>query len=146
VASALLAPATPVTIPWRLVYDHECSVCRVIAAAVVIADRRGLLVPLALGDGRTAQALATLPPASWGRSGHLIAPDGRVWSAGAAVPMLCRLLPGFGGLGRLCSAAPDMTERVYAWLVRHRSRIGRRLPRRLVARATVILAERCERI
>ncbi len=131
---------------WRLVYDHQCDVCRVIAAAVLVADRRERLVPLALGDSRTALALAALPPVMWDRSWHLVAPDGRVFSAGAAVPVLCRLLPGFGGLARLCGAAPDVTERVYAWLVRHRTGIGRILPKPLVVRASIVLAEHGERI
>jgi hypothetical protein len=117
----------------------------VIAAAVLVADRHGRLFPLGLGDPRTSQALAPLPPAVWNRSWHLVAPDDRVFSAGAAVPVLCALLPGFGGLGRLCGAAPDVTEWVYAWLVRHRGGIGHLVPGRLVARATAVLEQRGER-
>ncbi len=136
--------ATPAA--WTLVYDHGCGVCRVIAAGVLAADRRRRITPLALGDARSARVLVPIARARWDRSWHLVAPDGRVYSAGAAVPVLCGLLPGFGGLGRLCGAAPDVTERIYAWLARHRGGIGRHVPRRLVARSTIILAERGRRI
>ena len=139
------ADASPTSGTWTLVYDHGCGVCRVIAAGVLVADRNRRLVPLALGDARAAQALGSIDPARWDRSWHLVTPGGRVHSAGGAVPVLCGLLPGFGVLGGLCRAAPDVTERVYAWLVRHRAGIGRRIPRRLVARATIALAERSGR-
>lgn len=131
---------------WRLVYAHGCGVCRVIAAAVLRLDRHRRLVPVALEAGSAADLLARVPPARRERSWHLVAPDGTVQSAGAAIPPLCALLPGFGGLGRLCGAAPDLTERVYAWLVRHRAAIGRGIPDRVVASATVLLAARGERI
>lgn len=130
---------------WRLVYAHACGVCRVIAAGVLRADRRGRLVPIAL-EAAAADLLADVPPERRDRSWHLVAPDGRVWSAGAAIPPVCALLPGFGGLGRLCGAAPDLTERVYAWLLRHRSAIGYAIPDGVVARATRTLAARSKRI
>ena len=139
---------TPDRVParWRLVYAHGCRVCRVIAAGVLRVDVHHRLVPVALEAGTAADLLARVPPARRDRSWHLVAPDGTVWSAGAAIPPLCGLLPGFGGLGRLCGAAPDLTERVYAWLVRHRVAIGRGIPDRVVARATVLLAARGEEV
>ncbi len=125
-----------------MVYDHDCGLCRVVAALVLVADRRRRLVPLALQDPEAADLLAPVPPAVRPRSWHLVAPDRRVVSAGAAVPTLCRLLPGFGLLGVLCGAAPNVTERVYAGLAGHRRRIGRRIPGRVVGWATAVLLRR----
>src|SRR5271167_4465915 len=86
---------------WSLVYDHDCGLCRVAAALVVRADRNARLDPVALQDPRTRTLLASVPPPARLRSWHLVAPDGRVVSGGAAVPELSRLLPGFRGLGLL---------------------------------------------
>ncbi len=124
---------------WVIVYDHACGMCRVAAALVLCADRRGRLVPMALQDPRIPAVLAPVPPPAWSRSWHLVAPDGRVVSAAAAVPVLCRLLPGFGVLGVLSGAAPDVTEWVYAALAGNRRRLGRRIPGRIVGWATGVL-------
>jgi predicted DCC family thiol-disulfide oxidoreductase YuxK len=127
---------------WALVYDHDCGLCRVVAALVLVADRRARLMPVPLQDPRTRTLLAPLAPPVRPRSWHLVAPDGRVASGGAAVPELCRLLPGFGGLGRLSGAAPDMTERVYAGLAGNRHRLGPLIPGRVVGWATCVLGRR----
>src|SRR3974377_2184337 len=108
---------------WALVYDHECGVCRVVAALVLVADRRARLMPVALPDPRIPALLAPVPAPARLRSWHLVAPDGRVRSGGDAVPELCRLLPGFGGLGLLGGAAPDTTQRIYAGLPGTRGRL-----------------------
>lgn len=125
-----------------MVYDHGCGVCRVAAALVLSADRRGRLVPMALQDPRCPDLLAPLPRAAWERSWHLVDPGGHVVSAGAAVPALCRLLPGFVLLGLLSGAAPDMTERIYATLAGNRRRLGAVIPGRVVGWATGVLDRR----
>lgn len=130
---------------WALIYDHECGMCRVAAALVLCADRRRSVTPVALQDARITELLAHVPRGRWAQSWHLAAPDGRVYSGGAAIPELCRLLPGFGVPGLLCGAAPDVTERIYAGLAGNRRRIGARIPGRLVGWATGILDERSGR-
>jgi len=130
---------------WALVYDHDCGMCRVAAALVMLADRRRRLEPVALQDSRITGILAPVPRERWSRSWHLAAPDGRVYSGGAAIPVLCRLLPGFGLLGLLSGAAPDMAERVYAGLAGNRRRIGPRIPSRLIGWATRVLDGRSGR-
>jgi len=125
-----------------LLYDHACGVCRVAAALTLMADRRARLTAVALQDPRAATLLAAMPVGERSRSWHLVDPVGRVTSAGAAIPVLCRLLPGFRGLGVLCRAAPDSTERVYAWLAGRRDRIGNLIPRRVVGWATGVLDRR----
>jgi len=113
---------------WRLVYDDSCAVCQVATAAVVLVDRRAVVVPCGLGRPEANELVASVPSVARSRSMHLVAPDGRVFSAGAACVQLCRLLPGFGGLGRLGGAAPDVAERVYAWALGHRVGLSGWLP------------------
>jgi len=125
-----------------LVYDHECGLCRVVAALVLLADRHVRLEPVALQDPRIRTLLASVPPPAGPRSWHLVAPDGRVVSGGAAVPELCRLLPGFRGLDLLSRAAPDATERIYAGLAANRHRLGPLIPGRVVGWATGVLNRR----
>jgi predicted DCC family thiol-disulfide oxidoreductase YuxK len=127
---------------WALVYDHDCGLCRVVAALVLIADRRAHLEPVPLQDPRSGSLLAHVPPPLRVRSWHLVDPGGRVASGGAGVPALCGLLPGFGWLGLLSGAAPDVTERVYAGLAGNRRRLGRLIPGRVVGWATCVLDRR----
>lgn len=124
---------------WALVYDHDCGVCRVAAALVVIAGRSANLEPVPLQDPRSGVLLAPVPPPLRVRSWHLVDSRGRVASGGAGVPVLCGLLPGFGWLGPLSRAAPDVTERVYAGLAGNRHRLGRLIPDRVVGWATCVL-------
>ncbi len=60
-------------------------------------------------------------------SWHLVTPDGRMYSAGAAVSPLLRLLPGGRPLAAVADAFPKTTERAYRWVARHRERLGRSL-------------------
>jgi predicted DCC family thiol-disulfide oxidoreductase YuxK len=124
------------------VYDDACAVCQVATAAVVLADRHGTVTPCGLGAPEAAELLAAVPAAARARSVHLVNPDGRVVSAGAACADVARLLPGFGGLGRLGRAAPDMTERVYARAVGHRDRVARVVPERVSRGARRIIGRR----
>ena len=127
---------------WALVYDHDCRVCRVVAALVCVADRRSHLEPVPLQDPRSGPLLGPVPPPVRLRSWHLVGPGGRVASGGAGVQVLCGLLPGFGWLGLLSGAAPDVTERVYAGLAGNRRRLGRLIPGRVAGWATYVLDRR----
>lgn len=62
--------------------------------------------------------------ASW----HLVAPDGRRWSAGHAAPPLLRLLPGGRPAAAILAATPALTDRVYRLIASHRSTLGRLIP------------------
>jgi predicted DCC family thiol-disulfide oxidoreductase YuxK len=73
--------------------------------------------------------------ASW----HLVAPDGRTYSGGDAVPHLARLLRAGAPIAALASAFPRTTGRAYLWVAMHRERLGRVLGERACA---VDLAER----
>ena len=110
---------------WRLLYDADCGFCRWSLAKVLAGDRRHRLRPVALGTEEANALLAELTPAERAASWHLISPDGRRWSAGAAAPPLLRLLPGGRGPAALLAAAPRLTERAYRWVADHRSQLGR---------------------
>jgi predicted DCC family thiol-disulfide oxidoreductase YuxK len=109
---------------WQLVYDGACGFCRWITARILRIDRRGRLAPIALADPAIPRILAHLTPDERAASWHLVAPDGAVRSAGAAVPALLRLLPGGRLIAWLPAAAPRTTDRLYRWLARRRGTLG----------------------
>jgi predicted DCC family thiol-disulfide oxidoreductase YuxK len=109
---------------WRLVYDGACGFCRWITARILRIDRRHRLTAIALADPAIPTLLAHLTEDERAASWHLVAPDGRVWSAGAAVPVLLRLLPGGSLVAWLPAAAPRTTDRLYRWLARRRGTFG----------------------
>jgi predicted DCC family thiol-disulfide oxidoreductase YuxK len=83
-----------------------------------------------------------MTPAERAASWHLVAPDGRRWSAGYAAAPLLRLLPG----GRLpafaLGAAPELTDRAYRRVAEHRSWFSKLIPERAKARADRAISSR----
>ncbi len=75
-------------------------------------------------------------------SWHLVAPDGTRQSAGAAAPPLLRQLPGGGLPAQLLAAAPELTERAYRWVVKHRSKFGSLISERSKRRADELISSR----
>ncbi len=75
-------------------------------------------------------------------SWHLIGPDGTRRSAGAAAPPLLRQLQGGRFPAQLLAAAPDLTERAYQWVVRHRSNFGKLVPDASKRRADRLISSR----
>jgi predicted DCC family thiol-disulfide oxidoreductase YuxK len=120
---------------WIVLYDRDCGFCRWSLGQVLALDRDGRLAPLALGTPEADALLADLTPEQRGASWHLVAPDGRRWSAGTAVPQLLRLLRGGGVPAAALARAPQLTERAYRWVADHRSTFGRLIGERPKARA-----------
>ena len=58
--------------------------------------------------------------ASW----HLVSPDGRIHSGGAAIPELLRLLPGGTPFAALAGLAPGVTEGAYRLVSEHRDQLA----------------------
>jgi len=88
-------------------------------------DRDNRLRPVAL---QSPEAEALLPGmseeermASW----HLVTPDGRVHSGGAAFDPLTRVLGRARPLGAFARRFPRATEAGYRWVAGHRSFFGR---------------------
>jgi predicted DCC family thiol-disulfide oxidoreductase YuxK len=113
-----------------VVYDDDCGFCRWSAERLRTWDRRRVLRFVTLRSAEAERLLAPVPherrPLSW----HLVTHDGRVWSAGAAVPQVLGLLPGGGPLSAVTRAMPDLTEAAYRTIARRRSTFGRLLGQR----------------
>ena len=111
-------------------------------AAILRADRRRVLRPLALGTPEADRLLADLTPERARAPGISSAPDGHRESAGAAGPPLLRLLPGGAGPAAALAAAPGATERAYRWVADHRSNFSHALPAAVKDRATRLIERR----
>jgi predicted DCC family thiol-disulfide oxidoreductase YuxK len=120
---------------WTVLYDPDCGFCRWSLAQLLALERASRLRPLALGTPAADALLADLTPEQREASWHLVSPDGRRWSAGAAGPPLARLLPGGRLPAALLERAPGATERFYRWVAEHRSSLSRLIPARAKARA-----------
>ena len=72
--------------------------------------------------------MADLPPEERLRSAHVVYPDGRRESAGAAARAVLEALPSADALARLTGASPRATEVVYRWIADHRSLVSRLVP------------------
>ena len=118
-----------------LLYDASCGFCRWAVAQVLLWDRAVRLRPLGIQSGEGERLLAVLDPAERLASWHLVTADGCLYSAGAAVAPLLRLLPcGRPGV-LLFSLSPGLTDSAYRWVARHRTGIGRFVPRGAKQRA-----------
>jgi predicted DCC family thiol-disulfide oxidoreductase YuxK len=110
-----------------ILYDEDCGFCRWSLSKFLAWDRRGRLRPVPLQSEEADRLLADMDTETRMRSWHLVTPSGRVYSAGAAVPPLLRLLPGGKPLALASERFPRATERLYRWVADHRDRLGRTL-------------------
>ena len=95
-----------------------------------------------LGTPSADELLSDLTPEQRLSSWHLVAPDGTRQSAGAAAPPLLRQLPGGRLPAHLLAAAPELTERTYQWVVKHRSKFGKLIPDASKRRADELISSR----
>jgi predicted DCC family thiol-disulfide oxidoreductase YuxK len=108
-----------------LFYDRDCPFCRWATTKILAWDRRGRIRPVTLQDPEADRLLPGMDEHTKMKSWHLVTPDGRVHSAGAAAPPLFRLLPGGRSLAALSSTLPGTTERAYRWVSAHRERLAK---------------------
>jgi predicted DCC family thiol-disulfide oxidoreductase YuxK len=108
-----------------LLYDSDCGFCRWSVDKVLAWDRRGRLRPLKLQDPEADSLLEGMSEEAKMSSWHLVTPEGHVYSAGAAAPVLLRVLPGGKPLAALLGAFPGVTEGAYRVVARNRDRFGR---------------------
>ncbi len=109
--------------------------CRWSLAKVLAWDRRRALRPVALQDPEAERLLAGLDEDERMASWHLVGPDGRVVSGGAAFVPLGRLLPGGRPLAVLAERWPRAAEQAYRLVADNRSALGRLVTRGAAARA-----------
>jgi predicted DCC family thiol-disulfide oxidoreductase YuxK len=107
-----------------LLYDDDCGFCRWALGKVLSWDRNGRIRPVPIESEEGDRLLADLAPEQRGRSWHLVDAGGRLYSAGAALPPLLRLLPGGRLPARLADAAPGLVDRAYFFVADNRSRLG----------------------
>jgi predicted DCC family thiol-disulfide oxidoreductase YuxK len=113
-----------------VLYDEDCGVCRWTADRLRRWDRRDRLTFRSIRSAETAGDLDAIEPAARYASWHVIEPDGRIWSAGAAIPRVMRRLPGGVPVATLAATFPTVTEWMYGFVVLHRTRLGRMLGQR----------------
>lgn len=111
-----------------VLYDDGCGFCRWSASRIAAWDRKRRLrfAPIRSVEGESR--LGGMDPPRRDGSWHLVTRDGRVASAGAAVPLLLRELPGGGPLAWLAESLPRTTDRAYRAVARRRLALGRLLP------------------
>lgn len=110
-----------------LFYDADCGFCRWAAAKVVAWDRHGAVRMVALQDRAEAERLlAAMPEEARMASWHLVT-DAGVYSAGAALPVLLRMLPGGAPLAKAAAALHPLTNAAYRFVAARRSVLGRLL-------------------
>ena len=111
---------------FTLVYDGECGLCRrsVERLRAWDADGRLRLVPFQ-APGVLAR-YPEIPEIEFRKAVQLIAPDGRHWSGADAVEQALRQA-GKRRLARLFTLplARPIARRVYRWVARNRSWLGR---------------------
>jgi predicted DCC family thiol-disulfide oxidoreductase YuxK len=116
-----------------VIYDEDCGFCRWSADRLRAWDRRRGLRFVPLQDREADRLLEAVPPERRGQSWHLVEPEGRVWSPGAAVPRVPRRLPLGAPFASLAEAAPGLTDRAYTAAARRRTTLGRLLGQRACA-------------
>jgi predicted DCC family thiol-disulfide oxidoreductase YuxK len=124
--SARRPPSYDVTVrATTVLFDADCGFCRWSASKIRAWDRRGHLRFVALQSSEAGELLRTLDPSERLASWHVVGDAGRVWSGGAAVSPLLRLLPFGRPFAGLADLAPGLTDSAYSIVARHRDRLGR---------------------
>ena len=113
-----------------ILYDQDCGFCRWSLDRILAWDREGRLRPVPLQDPEADRLLAGMDREERMASWHLVGPDGRVYSAGAAVAPLARLLPAGAPIAAVARSLPGLTERAYRLVARNSDRFGRFLGER----------------
>jgi predicted DCC family thiol-disulfide oxidoreductase YuxK len=113
--------------PWVVLYDEDCGFCRWSLDKLLAWDRRQAFQSVSIQSAHGRELLADIPEDRHLDSFHLVAPDGSVRSAGAAMGPLAQLLPGGRPLAAVFRAFPRLTERAYRLVANNRNRLARLL-------------------
>jgi predicted DCC family thiol-disulfide oxidoreductase YuxK len=112
-----------------LLYDSDCGFCRWSVDKILAWDRPRRLRPVALQAPEADALLGPMDTETKMGSWHLIGSDGRVYSGGAGLAPLLRLLPGGKPIGAVLCVFPGITDRAYRLVARNRDRFGRLIGR-----------------
>lgn len=110
-----------------VLYDGDCGFCRWSLDRLLRWDRRDNLRAVPIQSDEGDQVLADLSEQARLSSWHLVTPDGRRYSGGAATGPMARLLPAGAPVALLAETFPRSTDRLYRWVARNRDTLGRRL-------------------
>ncbi len=110
-----------------ILYDADCGFCRWALDKILAWDRRNALRSVTLQSAEADSLLAGMDEQTKMASWHLVAENGRIYSAGAAAAPLARLLPLGAPLALVAQTFPRTTNRIYRWVARNRNRLGARL-------------------
>jgi len=108
-------------------YDEDCGFCRWSLERLLRRDRHGRLRAAPIQSDEGDRALSDLSEEQRLASWHLVTPEGRRYSGGAAAAPMARLLPAGAPVAFLADAFPRTTDRLYRWVADHRDVLGRRL-------------------
>lgn len=110
-----------------LLYDADCGFCRWSLDKVLRRDKAKKIRPVPIQSAEGKELLRDMDDDKRLSSWHLVDENGRIFSAGAAVPELARRLPGGGQISTLFRAFPKSTDRLYRTVAANRHRLGRML-------------------
>lgn len=110
-----------------VLYDEDCGFCRWSLDRLLRWDRRDNLRAAPIQSDEGDRVLADLSEQARLSAWHLVTPDGRRYSGGAATGPMARLLPAGAPVALLAGTFPRSTDRLYRWVARNRDTLGRRL-------------------
>jgi predicted DCC family thiol-disulfide oxidoreductase YuxK len=110
-----------------VLYDEDCGFCRWSLDRLLRWDRHRRLRAVPIQSEEGDRLLADLSQDERLVSWHLVTPEGRRFSGGAATAPLARLLPAGAPVAFLAETLPRTTDRLYRLLARNRDKLGRRL-------------------
>jgi predicted DCC family thiol-disulfide oxidoreductase YuxK len=110
-----------------VLYDEDCGFCKWSLNKILAWDRSRRLRAVPIESEAGERLLAGVPRERRLDSWHLVREDGTLYSAGAAVAPLLRILPGGAPLASVFAAFPGATERGYRYIASHRDRWARLL-------------------
>lgn len=123
-----------------VLYDLDCGFCIRMVDRLIRQDSDGRMRAAPI-QGEEGQRLlgGKVDPELQLRSWHLVLPDGEIVSAGAALPVALRLLPGaqYDAAAGVLDAVPGVTSTAYDFVASNRSFFTRFL---VIALAVLVLA------
>lgn len=110
-----------------LLYDADCGFCRWSLDKILRRDRKKRVRPVPIQSAEGKALLGDMEEEKRLASWHLVDENGRIFSAGAAIPELARRLPGGSPISSITRALPKSTDRLYRLVASNRHRLGKAL-------------------
>jgi len=112
-------------VAWSVLYDEDCGFRRWGVDRLLRLDRRRELEAVPIQRAEGADLLSSMTADDRLESWHVRSPGGRIWSGGEAMPVILRLLPAGKGPARVAARFPHTVDRLYRFVARNRSMLGR---------------------